>query len=275
MIRTGMRAHPRLRDAGYVLLVTALAVAIWCGVSELAALLFGPDYSAASHAFRAVATMLVVVATVFVLTRVGAAVGVPPSGLRPDRHALPAAGLGALGYVVPFALAAAILLSMSVATVALNGTPLDALAQVAAVLVLVLLYEAVPEELLFRGVIFATLRRHLPSWATVLIQAALFCLFGFLIGAAATPDRLLLLALFSLALGVVRAATGSVFAAIGFHAAFQTVTQPVLGAQWTAITLDDPERWFADVAYGLAPLVLGPVLVVLVVRRRRRTASIG
>lgn len=166
-----------------------------------------------------------------------------------------------------------LVLGASAASFTVRGTPLDVFGQVAAVLLLVLLYEAVPEELIFRGFIFAALQRNVPVWVAVLIQAALFCLFGVLIGAVTTPDRLLLFALFSLALGVVRASTSSVFAAIGFHAAFQTATQPVLGEQWNALDLNDPERWFTDLAYGLAPLLLGPVLVIALVHRRRYNAK--
>ena len=81
-------------------------------------------------------------------------------------------------------------------------------------------------------------------------------------------ERQLLFLFFALGLGVVRAATGSVFVTIGFHAAFQTVSQLLLGGTWVAVELVDPAGWITDVAVGLAPLVLGPLVLVAAARRR-------
>ncbi|WP_225854229.1 hypothetical protein [Micromonospora sp. ALFpr18c] len=53
----------------------------------------------------------------------------------------------------------------------------------------------------------------------------LFTLFGFLVGAARSPGRLALFVVFALLLGGFRAATGDIWAGIGFHVAFQSVAQ--------------------------------------------------
>lgn len=50
-------------------------------------------------------------------------------------------------------------------------------------------------------------------------------MFGFLIGAARSVDRLALFLVFALLLGAFRAATGDIWAGIGLHVAFQTVAQ--------------------------------------------------
>lgn len=165
-------------------------------------------------------------------------------------------------------IAAAVLLALGLARFEIDGGLGAVLAQAVIVLLLVLAYEAIPEELIFRGLLFSVLRRRLRPWLTVIVQAACFCLFGLAIGAAQNAERLLLFAVFSLALGTIRALTGSVYATIGFHAVFQVITQTVNGPQWSAVDLVDPELWMRDVAFFLAPLVLGPVLVWLVLRRR-------
>ncbi len=261
---------PKVRDLFGVVVVFATAVAIWVAVSSLASLIFGAGYSIQSHTFRAVSTGVLVILMTLAATRALRRMKAPSSGLRPTRQSLPLMGMGGLAYLVPFVVASIVVLGLAAASFELEGTWLELVAQIATVMILVLLFEAVPEELVFRGLIFSALQRLVPLWATVITQAVLFCLFGFMIGAVQTLDRLVLFALFSLALGVVRASTGSVYPAIGFHLVFQTVTQVALSEQWTALTLHDPERWYSDVAYGLAPLIVGPLLVVATMRLSRR-----
>ena len=250
------------------------AYAIWIGLGFLSNAIFGPEYTYAGHALRAAGTFaLVALLLTLVLKWEGATA--QRYGLLPDRRTPLNVGLGAFGYFLPFIVTAVVILSLGLATLTITGTPGEVIGQLAAVLVLVLLYEAIPEELIFRGYFFTLLKERFPTWAAIIGQAVLFCLFGFAIGAAQTPDRLLLFLVLSMFLGVVRAATGSVFATIGFHAAFQTITQPLLGAQWTAITLDDPERWFSDLALALSPLVLGPVIVILLAKLWQRKCTMG
>jgi len=254
-----------------IVVLLAGAAAIWIGLGAGMTALFGTDYTFAAHAIRAPLTFALVAGLLLLI--LGWERASPEKyGLIPNRRTALFLALGAGAYLVPFVVTAVIVSSLGLASVRITGSLGEAILQLLAVVVLVLLYEAIPEELIFRGYIFAAVSNSLPKWATVLIQATLFCAFGFAIGAARTPDRLLLFFIFSLSLGVVRAASGSVFATIGFHAAFQITTQPLLGPQWTAFALDDPERWFSDLAFGLGPLLFGPLLVVLLVRARRRRA---
>jgi membrane protease YdiL (CAAX protease family) len=67
------------------------------------------------------------------------------------------------------------------------------------------------------------------GWQAIGAQAALFTLFGLVLGVAATVDRLLVFFAFALVLGVLRTATGDIAAGIGFHWAFQTTGQLFLG----------------------------------------------
>jgi membrane protease YdiL (CAAX protease family) len=246
---------------------TALAIAVWLAVGAVADALFGADYSLASHAFRA--------AAVFVLVLLALALLVRWEHSRPRDYGVVADGmlrgvaLGALGYLVPFLVAAAAILGLGLARLDVTADPLTVVAQGALVLALVLAYEAVPEELIFRGYLFRVLAERVPAWFTIVGQALLFCAFGTVIGAAGTLDRVLLFFVFSLSLGVLRHVTGTVFATIGFHALFQLLAQWSLGEQWSALTLDDRQGWFALVALGLAPFAFAPVVARAVVRRRR------
>lgn len=103
----------------------------------------------------------------------------------------------------------------------------------------VFISEALPEELIFRGYLFKKISSFAKAWLTIALQAALFLFFAFLIGAA---DNLLdasFLLTFAVTLGIIRAATGSTWATIGFHLACMTFQQGFNGA-WSVFTVSDP-----------------------------------
>ncbi|WP_159943548.1 MULTISPECIES: CPBP family intramembrane glutamic endopeptidase [unclassified Nocardiopsis] len=141
--------------------------------------------------------------------------------------------VGAASWLVPGLLGlTAVLLSGAVEAVP-NRPAAEAAAVVAALVVLVLLFEAVPEELIFRGYLFRNLNTALPGWLTVLAQAALFTLFGLALwipsaGWGVLPERLPLFFGMGVVLGCLRLVTGNVWACVGFHVAFQTVAQALL-----------------------------------------------
>nr|WP_255437462.1 CPBP family intramembrane glutamic endopeptidase [Thalassobacillus sp. CUG 92003] len=93
----------------------------------------------------------------------------------------------------------------------------------------VFLIEALPEELIFRGYIYRYLNVLFPHWGTIILQAILFSLFAYFIGAMYSAEQLQFIPGFAIILGVFRAISGSVWAAIGFHVAIMTATQ-ILGA---------------------------------------------
>lgn len=135
-------------------------------------------------------------------------------------------------------------------------------------LVLVLLYEAVPEELIFRGYFFADLNERWSTAIAVAGQAMLFTAWGVLIGAAGSVGRAVLFFTFSLVLGVLRSVTGNILACMGFHAAFQVTTQ-FLASRWNYIDLHDPEQAVQGLAFVILPFLTTP-LVLWWYRRSRR-----
>lgn len=258
-----------------MLAVFAGAVVVWSLVEYVVSALLGSGYSRIGHVARAVG-VLSGVAVLWMLALRWPSRRATDYGVRLDAAGWRAAGAGALGYLVPWAVASLVVLAATSVTVVLPQNWLVLAGQIAGLLVLVVLYEAIPEELVFRGLLYGTLAERTPVWAAVLGQCVLFCSFGAVIGAARTVDRLVLFALFSLTLGAIRAMTESVMATIGFHAAFQLVAQLLVGGQWAAVDVSDPDRWYADIAVGLAPLLLGPLLIsfVLISTRRRRDTSL-
>ncbi|RLP81276.1 CPBP family intramembrane metalloprotease [Micromonospora sp. BL4] len=204
-------------------MVFAGTVLVWLFVYHDA--LLGRDYDRPTHVARAVLTTLLVVPLVVAARRLldrrpWTGLGLP--SLRTGwRHLL----LGMACWLVPAALGFALCLGFGWVEISVRTSAADALRVAALLVVLVFLYEALPEELVFRGYLYRNLATRLPAWQAVTGQALLFTLFGFLVGAATSPDRLLLFLVFALLLGAFRAATGDIWAGIGFHLAFQTVAQ--------------------------------------------------
>jgi membrane protease YdiL (CAAX protease family) len=243
------------------------ACAIWILVNVLATSVFGPDYSFGSHTFRAVTTFASVITAVALLLR-WERTRASDYGFAFGRGMWRGLALGALSYSVPFLMAGSVVLMLNLAQVAVSTNALAVVGQGLVLLLLVLLYEAVPEELIFRGYLFRVLSERLPVWATILGQALLFTAFGTLVGAAPTLDRVVTFFLLSVSLGYLRQVTGTVYATIGFHAVFQLMAQWLLGERWGALSVTDTEQWFSLLALGLAPFALAPAVAAIIVRSR-------
>jgi signal transduction histidine kinase len=235
-------------------------------VFSLATALFGAEYGLARHAFAAV-LMAVLLVTISAVARrfVEGLPLQPPISRAGWRDVM----LGMAGWLLPAALGIAACLVLGLAEV----TALRPVGEIAlfavALLVLVFLYEALPEELVFRGYIYRNLEQLLPGWAAVVAQAGLFTLWGFVLGAAPTPDRLVLFFAFATLLGAIRRITGNIRFGIGFHLAFQTVAQLLSPTHpYFAVEGQEPLR---AIAFGLLPFVLAIPLLDLV-RHDRRSA---
>jgi membrane protease YdiL (CAAX protease family) len=247
-----------------------LPCALWLLVDAGAAVIFGPEYSLGSHIFRAVTTTTLVVVVFAMLLR-WERTRASDYGVARGAGMLRGVTLGVVGYLVPFSVATIVIVALNLAAFEIPAPPLEVASQGLLVLVLVILYEAVPEEIIFRGYLFRVLAERFSSWLTILVQALLFCAFGVIVGAAVTLDRILLFFVFSISLGYLRQVTGTVFATIGFHAVFQAIAQWSLGEQWGTLSVTDPGGWFALVALGIAPFALAPAVAALLMRRRSRT----
>lgn len=124
--------------------------------------------------------------------------------------------------------ATALLLWLGVASVRMASDWPTALASLAILIPAVLLIEAIPEELLFRGYLQGTLARRLSPWLAVIAQAVLFVLFAWAIGATVAPGQWSFLPGFALILGGLRLMGGNLGWPLGFHAALMIATQWLL-----------------------------------------------
>ena len=179
-----------------------------------------------------------------------------------------ALAVGAVSYLVPFVLAASVVLALNLVRIDVTRDPLALVSQGLLVLGLVILYEAIPEELIFRAYLYRVLSERLPVWVAIVVQAVLFCVSGIIVGAATGLDRILVFLVFALVLGHLRYVTGTVFTTIGFHAMFQLFAQWSLGEQWITLTVTDPGGWFSIAALGIVPFALAPVVAGFMDRLR-------
>ncbi|RAN96385.1 hypothetical protein LAH08_05128 [Micromonospora noduli] len=214
-------AGSRLALPWRILVVATAAVLVWLFLGAL----LGRDYDRPTHAVGAVLTTAVVVPLVVVARRAldrrpWAGLGLP--SLRAGWRRLV---FGVACWLVPAAAGFALCLGVGWVEISVRTSVGDVLRVAALLVVLVFLKEALPEELIFRGYLQHNLATRLPAGQAVLGQAVLFTVFGFLVGAARSVDRLALFFVFALLLGAFRAATGDIWAGIGLHVAFQTVAQ--------------------------------------------------
>ena len=208
---------------------------VFHGKSVLATALFGADYAVDRHIFMALLTTALVVPLIVLARRYLDREEFAGLGLAVDASALRPFAIGALAWLLPFALGTALCLVFGLVTI----TPLVPWTEIFAFLpllvLLVFLLEALPEELAFRGYIQTNLGNILPLWAAVAAQAILFGSWGvalwFLTAGGIDPLHASLFYVMGAILGMLRIITGSVWTGIGFHLAFQTVSQLLQNAE--------------------------------------------
>src|SRR5690606_33052973 len=137
-------------------------------------------------------------------------------------------------------------------------------------------YEALPEELAFRGYIQANLESRLGYRGAIVAQAVLFAFWGAALWTLASGtialDRLAMFFFMALVLGMMRGVTGSVWTAIGFHVAFQTVAQLLLNTARGHFAVDGVNM-MQLVALGVVPFSLAVLIVELIGPQRVELSS--
>lgn len=103
------------------------------------------------------------------------------------------------------------------------------------------------EEMLFRGLLLGRFRRQMPPWRAVVLGGFLFGLFHLSI------YRILPTALMGTVAGTLVVATGSIFPAMGLHAAYNGIV--VLSGRW---------EWLASLEEFDLPVVGGAILLAAV-----------
>jgi uncharacterized protein len=239
---------------------------IWLLIGYVNQTAFGPGYDRTAHVVNAVLASLLTVPLVVVARRVLDERPFTGLGLPSLRTGWQSLLLGVGCYLLPAGIGLVAVLALGRVEISLDTSTIELLPLLVGLIVLVLLYEALPEELVFRGYIYRNLAASVPRWSAVLGQAILFCLWAVAIGAAPGIERVTIFFFVAIVLGMIRVITGDIWACIGFHLAFQTVQQLFAG-QWAGdpFVVSDPGI-LEMIVFGLVPISLSLLVLELVVR---------
>ena len=244
--------------------VVFLAVTlVWLFVTQGLGSFFGPAYpDRVGHAVRAVLTSALVVPLIFLARRYldrRSWEGLRFTSLRTGWRWLL---FGMVFWLVAAGLGLVLTVVLGWTRISLGTPSVGILLLFLYLPVLVFLYEALPEELIFRGYLYRNLSARYARWVSVLAQATLFTLWGAAIGAAGSVDRVVLFFTFSVALGILRVISGNLWATIGFHLAFQWVTQLVSAAVREGSLQIAEQPTLELVVFWFFPIVLGSIALI-------------
>ncbi|WP_188194707.1 CPBP family glutamic-type intramembrane protease [Nonomuraea sp. SYSU D8015] len=235
------------RVTGMFAWVTLAALVVFHGANAI----FGAGYDRWSHMARAGAMFLLVVPAVVLATRLLDRMPLSGIGLSPLRQGVLQLLRGMACWLIPAAAGVAVCLASGWAQIALNGSVSEMLVTAAGLLLLVFVFEAFPEELVFRGYVLRNLAARLGQWPALWSQAVLFTLWGLVNGGENSLSRSVLFFAFAVVAGLLRTMTGSVWTSIGFHLAFQTAAQ-LFGSVGGLVTVSN-SAVLTVFAFGMLP----------------------
>ncbi|OAM78720.1 CPBP family intramembrane glutamic endopeptidase [Devosia elaeis] len=242
-----------------ICLVWMALLALFAGKTQLAVLLFGPEYDLARHMFMAVLSSLLVVPFIIMVQRLVDRKPFAELGLALDLSALKPLLVGILAWSGPFLVGLGICLALGLVDIRPLASWGDILAFVPLLILLVFLLEALPEELGFRGYLQTNLGRLLQPWLAVTVQASLFGSWGvalWLISAGGIDVmHASMFYVMAAVLGAVRIITGSLWSTIGIHLAFQTTAQLLMHAERGHFAIEGL-FWLQVIALGVVPFSL-------------------
>lgn len=211
-----------------LLVLMAAAVVLWLGALALDGATLPPS------TWRRTTQGLIVSLGVLVLVHVLRGRNAGPdaiAGLARASVHLRAFVFGACLWMLPALLGIILCVLLGWTSIELRAPPAALLAALPPLALGVLLLEALPEELLFRGYAQGELGRRHAAWIALLAQMLLFVGFAWAIGALTSLSQWMLVPGLALILGYARALTGGVWTCIGIHFAWMTTTQLLASPQ--------------------------------------------
>ncbi|WP_040981111.1 CPBP family intramembrane glutamic endopeptidase [Oceanobacillus jeddahense] len=146
-------------------------------------------------------------------------------------------------------------------------------------------YEALPEELALRGLIFDTLRERFATWISVIMQTLIFLAFSLgvnilqtLVGMGSLNitiiSNLVLFFIFGIALALIRVFTGSLWASIGFHLGYLEMTRFLVmpteyGAQ-PVVSFQENIPYGGNMFFIIGVMLFGAIFILLLLLSIRR-----
>lgn len=260
-----------------MLAISLGAVALWVGIITATDLLLGAEMSLAKHVANAIGIFATAVPLTLILARHVDGVPRAALGLGSVHSAFRTLLLGAVAWLLPAAAGLGVAVSSGWLEIRAGSSVWEVAGATLLLIALVFTFEAFPEELLFRGYIQGRLRMALSPWWSVVAQALLFAVWGtsfWVVGAgwSVLVERAALFFVMGLTLGAIRLMTGSLWATIGFHVAFQVCMQLVLGGRYAVIEVSS--EWVFTLATALVAFCASPAIIALIrLAQRNRSGS--
>lgn len=145
------------------------------------------------------------------------------------------------------------------------------------------LYEALPEELALRGMLYDVLRYRFSAWLAILFQTLLFLcvplvatqlqvLVGLAPGNIMNIPYIILILCFGICLQLVRLWTRSLWAAIGFHLAYLEITRFVVMQHNgpSIIAYNETVPGLGEMFISFSMIVIGGIIVSLLILGAKR-----
>jgi membrane protease YdiL (CAAX protease family) len=161
-------------------------------------------------------------------------------------------GTGFLWFAAPATVLLLGAVGSGIVEIEILRSPIEVVGIVLLIAGLVALAEAIPEEIIMRGYIFSKLSESGKRWFTIFAQAVIFTGFAFAIGALSDPLDASFIFTFGMVLGILRSATGSVAAPVGFHLACMTFQQSFT-ERWEIFAVSN-EAVLQMYIFGMIPL---------------------
>ncbi|GAB3795664.1 lysostaphin resistance A-like protein [Virgibacillus kimchii] len=210
-----------------IVTVLVSGIIIWNFIAYLSDTFIGQEYNPLSHFTIALITTVFIIILIHVLLKTDK-ISWKDLGQSTFKTNIFSFLLGFFLWTIPATIGLFICLLFGWVEITVNTNLNHFLLSILILFVTVFFIEALPEELIFRGYIYRYLNVLFPHWGTIILQALLFSLFAYFIGAMYSVEQLQFIPGFAIILGVIRAISGSVWIAIGFHVAIMTATQ-ILG----------------------------------------------
>lgn len=207
-----------------IVVVFIVAIITWNFTNYMSDLISGEEYSRINHFFIALITTISTVSFIEIARRFDQN-SWRQFGQASLRKNTVSFLLGFFLWVIPASIGLFICLMFEWVEITLQTDFYVLLVSILILFITVFLMEALPEELIFRGYIYSYLNGLFPHWITVILQALLFSLFAYFIGAMYSVEQIQFLPGFAIILGYFRAVSGNVWTPIGFHVAIMTATQ--------------------------------------------------
>jgi len=264
--------------AGWLVFVVALTLATMLGAAAEA------DFNdpLVRQGVQAVVVTGLVLPTIYALRRYGDGRSLRGLGLSSPARGLPYFCLG-VALVVAMA-GVGLGAGVALGWLRVVSVPVPAVTMLALLvnLPVAFLYEAFPEELVFRGYLYSSLSSRLARWLAMLAGVALFVLaplavsgvqaaVGMEPGNSVTVDYVVLLTGFGVVLQLCRIVTGSLWTGIGFHLAWLEISRYVVVPRAAPLVrIEDPVSGTGELLVLFVGAILGSCLVLVFWPRLRK-----